>query len=170
MRFVGLGICLVLLSVGCQQDANTPGAATASSAAPTQAAAATQPDAQTVSAFDLAIGDCLNRPRGKAARLGDVEVVPCDRTHDMEVYGVYDIPQGPKKPYPGRKPVRRFARETCRSVIFTQYVGVDHATSDLLALERTPVAKTWRRGDREVVCFAHAGDEQLTASVKDSGR
>ena len=174
MRLVGLGLCLVLLLAGCEQSTEAPGrdatgsGASAPAPAASSTAAAVPQAPQTVSVFDLAIGDCLTRPSGKA--LANVEVVACDQPHDMEVYGVYDIPQGPKKKYPGRKAVRTFAEETCRGVIFSQYVGVDKADSQLLALEATPVRKTWKRGDREVVCFAHAGTEQLTASVKDSKR
>lgn len=154
MRFVIATACaaLTLTACGGEPDAQPSGTAVARSA------------------FELKAGDCLNDPGGLAESLGEVAVVPCDQPHQTEVFAVFDFEAGPDDAYPGEQRLTQDAQRQCRGERFTDYVGIPKDESELLVLQATPAEETWAQGDREIVCLLHLGDEELTQSMRGSGR
>lgn len=119
-----------------------------------------------LSAFDLRVGDCFERP-DDAAEVTTVTVVPCARPHDSEVFAVAQHPGADAGPYPGAGALQSFAQEVCLGETFLDYVGVPYAESELTVFPITPTAESWRTGDRSVACVL-SGDD-LAGSARRSG-
>lgn len=114
---------------------------------------------------DLRAGQCLEKPENTTG-IEAVEVVPCDDPHDLEVFAVVELTDGP---YPGESGRSQAAQEACAGR-FAAYVGVEPAASALATGFLVPTEQGWERGDREVVCLLHAPEERLTGSMRASQR
>lgn len=97
----------------------------------------------------LSVGDCFQVPL--EVDIVVVEVVPCDDSHDMEVFAVSELPGSPDDPYPGVLAVDESAFTTCLGD-FKPYVGADYETSQLDIFWLVPGSGSWEEGDRTVVC------------------
>jgi hypothetical protein len=120
-------------------------------------------DGPGVRADRIAVGDCYDDPR--SAEVARFDVVPCDRAHDNEVFHVFRAAGGD---YPGQEALLDVAAVRCRNA-FTDYVGVPLNESDLHVFQVLPTARTWRRGDREVVCVLYGdGGRRIIGSARAS--
>ncbi|MBO3088043.1 septum formation family protein [Cellulomonas dongxiuzhuiae] len=119
--------------------------------------------------LELDVGDCVVTPEEVQAELTDVSTVPCDTTHQMEVYAlVPDALDGPDA-YPGADALTAFADGACAER-FADYVGVDYRDSALFFTYLLPSTRGWSEGDTTVTCLATTTGEPLTASVAGSER
>jgi hypothetical protein len=100
----------------------------------------------------IAVGDCYDDPRSE--EVDRFDVVPCDEAHENEVFHLFQAEGGD---YPGQEALLDIAAVRCRGEAFTDYVGVQLEESDLRVFQVLPTARSWRRGDREVVCVLYAG-------------
>jgi len=114
---------------------------------------------------DLRAGQCLDRPE-TATAIEEVEVVPCDDPHDLEVFALVELPDGP---YPGDSGRSQVAQEACADR-FAAYVGVEPSASARSTGFLVPTEQGWDEGDREVVCLLYDPDERLTGSMRASQR
>ena len=117
----------------------------------------------------LSIGDCIETPKGDAVRR--VEVVPCDRPHDAEVFAVATHPAQPGEAFPGVPALLEFAADACLGQAFVDYVGGPRIRSQLTDYEFVPGKEGWEDGRRGLVCVVDSSDGlPLTGSVKGSRR
>lgn len=120
-----------------------------------------------VGALSLQVGDCL--ADSTVGEVNDVPVVPCNESHDSEVFSVFDLPDGE---FPGDMTVDEDAEEGCTGEDFAEYVGIEYAESDLDVGFIKPSRDTWNGiDDREVICLAATLDgTALKQSVAGAAR
>jgi hypothetical protein len=133
-------------------------------------------EASDVSVYDLAAGDCLQPPERVDDEVGTVRVVPCEEPHTQEVFALLEYEgedgeeAGERASFPGDEAVAAFAEARCLTP-FRDYFGVDYLDSSLFLTYLVPTVRSWdEERDREVVCVAQTTGEQLTESLRDSGR
>lgn len=115
------------------------------------------PSGETISVFDLEVGQCLTLDH-RAEELDQVGLVSCAQPHTAEVYAVIDHTAPIGAPFPGEEEVSSFADEECL-VAFAGYVGVRYEASEIYSTSLFPTAESWSSsGDREVVCLLVTGD------------
>jgi hypothetical protein len=107
---------------------------------------------------ELKAGDCFKQPSG---RFSNVETVPCDQEHDLEVYAVLDHPAGPAEPFPGMDNLVRYANPLCLAQ-FRNYAGVPFEQLNLRDVYITPRDSRWKDGGRKLVCAVGAENQQPT--------
>jgi hypothetical protein len=116
-----------------------------------------------VSDNNLRPGDCVE----DAATLSSSEVttIPCSQPHVFEVFGKFDVADGP---YPGDDQLNSLGEERCTGQLFTDYVGVDYASSTVYASSVPPSRQTWEQADdRTILCVAHeSGQTPTTGSYE----
>ncbi|MEV2278020.1 septum formation family protein [Nocardiopsis sp. NPDC049922] len=120
-------------------------------------------------AFELAVGDCFvgDEMFGTGSEVSDVPLVDCAESHDAEIYYLYDM-EGDT--YPGQDAAWAEAEETCQGQVFTDFVGVAYADSEIFVGSLTPTQETWDGlNDREVVCYVFT-EEMITGSLEGANR
>jgi hypothetical protein len=123
-------------------------------------------DDDVVSSFDLEVGQCIELDV-TATEVAGVPVVPCDRTHQGEVFLVSDIPSSR---FPGDESLSRRTEDLCTGDAFEDYVGASYMRSRFEWYGIIPTEDSWRLGDRDVVCLVVRADGgNLRDSVRGSG-
>ncbi len=117
-------------------------------------------------AADLTVGDCFNDNFGDAEEVSTVPTVDCDKSHNAEVYHVFDVNFGGTY---DEDAVLTAADEGCFAA-FEAYVGISYEESLVYYFGFYPLLVGWNDGDREVICYLTIPDENLTGSLKGSGR
>jgi hypothetical protein len=114
-----------------------------------------------VSAFDLAVGDCLNGLK-EGQSISNLPAVPCAEPHEGEVFAVFDLPGGA---FPGDTKIADDAEREC-SNRFESYApsSVNDTSIELFFLH--PTSLSWRQGDHEVTCVATDPTKKRTGSLK----
>lgn len=119
----------------------------------------------SMSAFDIAVGDCFNTDTS-ADVVSDVGAVPCTDPHDSEAFYLINYPAGNDEDFPVQADLDSFSDDQCVTQ-FESYVGVPYADSKYYVSYLQPTAESWEQDDREVVCLVVGEDgEKLTDSVK----
>ncbi len=111
--------------------------------------------------FAIAVGDCLN-DINVSGEVSEVPIVPCDEPHDSEVFHEFDI-EGTE--FPGDDAVTQAAQEGCGGEAFTEFVGLEYASSKYGVSYYTPLEQGWGAGDRTVSCTIFDPDGQVTGSL-----
>ena len=160
-----LAVAVVLISFGSTgtspETGGTPIAppTTAPSDGPT-----VPDDAEQVGWADLEVGQCIPYIDWEED-VYYVPVVSCDEPHTDEVYLTFDIDDGD---FPGDEEVSRIADERCIAE-FETFVGHAYADSVLDFYWSVPTQRTWRMGDREVVCIVYSY-EDVTGTLQGAAR
>lgn len=108
----------------------------------------TTADAQD-SVYDLVVGDCFSG-------LGDdrdlrVRIVACERRHQAEVYGAFDVEN---RRFPGADVLRRQVATRCAQA-FAGYTGAAAGPDTQVAFtEVLPSVTSFAAGDRRALCVA----------------
>ncbi|MGL5857650.1 MAG: DUF4190 domain-containing protein [Angustibacter sp.] len=125
---------------------------------------------EPVSAFSLAVGDCVNGlggtgGLGEDSEFSDLPSVPCSAPHEGEVFATFDLPSGS---FPGRDSVSAVADEGCEDRLggYAPHVRDD---PDFGISTLFPSALSWIGGDREVVCLVVSSNGRTTGSLRDGG-
>jgi hypothetical protein len=114
-----------------------------------------------VSAFSLAVGDCLNDLT--ETEVTSVAAIPCAEPHESEVYALFDLEDGA---WPGDATIEEQAGTGCAERLQSDYPEVfDDTNVDIFYLQ--PTEQTWETGDREIVCLTFYLDGQRTGSLSD---
>lgn len=113
----------------------------------------------TVTATDVAVGDCLGEiPDG--TQVETVKTVDCSESHAGEVFAVLIMPDGD---YPGMTAIEDF-QGRCEPALAAY--SPDAITDDSVQLYVLyPTPETWEQGDRAVTCIATL-DPPRTGSLK----
>ncbi|MFE7841006.1 DUF4190 domain-containing protein [Streptomyces sp. NPDC057474] len=116
--------------------------------------------------FSVARGECFDSRSGSLEGYAyDVDVVPCDREHDAEVFANFSMPEGA---YPGDGAVTDAADDQCyaRSEMYAMDTWALPADVDVYYF--TPTPQSWRYGDRVITCmFGNVDPEgSLTGSLR----
>ena len=98
-----------------------------------------------LSVFDLQTGDCLN-DLAETDRTLSVDATPCDRPHEAEVIGTFDLAGDD---WPGEETVPAIADERCAEML-----GDAGSDGEGEPFYFQPTERSWSEGDREVVCIA----------------
>lgn len=119
--------------------------------------------------WQLQLGDCFSaHPGEEEGVLGTVDVVPCEQSHESEVYAAMELPAGE---YPGEAEVDTRAESFCEEE-FEPFVGRPFLKSTLDASTLVPTEESWTLDDdREILCIIMGpfGAEE-EGSLKDSKR
>ncbi|MCV7282781.1 septum formation family protein [Mycolicibacterium flavescens] len=101
----------------------------------------------TVTATDVAVGDCLREIPG--ARVVTVQTTACEEPHAGEVFAVLLMPDGG---FPGQPAIEAYA-ERCAPALsaYSPEAALDAAVNMYVLY---PTAETWADGDRAVTCIA----------------
>ncbi|VXB86471.1 septum formation family protein [Citricoccus sp. K5] len=102
--------------------------------------------ASATSIFQLSPGQCFDRPAAEG--LYEVAVVPCEVSHDLEMYALFQLDE---PSWPGGDRVHELADAGCREQ-FAVFTGSQAADSDLGYTMYTPSEGSWSEGDRQVQC------------------
>ena len=129
--------------------------------------------AGNLSVYDLKTGDCFNggrrvaEPEGEEQTVAQVKAVPCDKSHENEVFGVFEHPTDKGFTFPGGYEVTKVAQTGCADR-FETYVGKPFEKSDLLIAVIAPGQLSWEQeDDRTIVCIVH-GEKARTSAAKNS--
>ncbi|MFB6837138.1 septum formation family protein [Streptomyces sp. NPDC056361] len=123
----------------------------------------------TATVFDLREGDCFTPgaglPDGAGDRLPDptVEIVPCDRPHQGEVFGTTRL-DGPTA-FPGMDAVAARARTGCVPPLL-DYIPDPDGGPGTKTFFYHPDEQGWRAGRRAVVCWLSRPDGPMTSSAR----
>lgn len=163
-----LAVAVVLISLG-STGGTTPEAGGTPVAPPTTSPgddghAPVPDDAERVGWADLEVGQCIPFVDWEED-VYYVPVVSCDEPHTDEVYLTFDIDDGE---FPGDEEVGRIADERCVAE-FETFVGHAYADSILDFYWSVPTQRTWRMGDREVVCIVYSYDD-VTGTLQGAAR
>lgn len=162
-----LAVAVVLLSIGTTGGTapEAGGTPVAPPAAPGDGDHAPVPDdAERVAWADLEVGQCIPYVDWEED-VYYVPVVSCDDPHTDEVFVTFDIEDGD---FPGNEEVSRIADERCLAE-FETFVGHAYADSVLDFYWSVPTQRTWRMGDREVVCIVYSYDD-VTGTLQGASR
>jgi hypothetical protein len=112
-----------------------------------------------VAVTTLRIGDCIEH-WATSNTVGTVKGVPCTASHDAEVFHTFTMAG---TAYPGDAQVTAQATTQCQGKVKTAVKAADAKTARVALI--TPVASSWKRGDKQVACVAVAS-APLTRSVR----
>ena len=104
------------------------------------------PHSPEVIVYDLEAGDCLADPLSRVE--GTRQTVPCSKPHSEEIYATPTLPEGD---FPGQDAIFEQAEELCITE-FESFIGLPYEESALDIDISTPSERTWRVGDRLVIC------------------
>lgn len=156
-------LCAAVLLLGCDAGEGNLAEASTSSNAPIVAP-------EPVAVSELVPGDCITGLVLGAAerrRLESVQVVSCQRPHELEVFASFELDPASfeveDQEYPGEERVVRAADEGCErrleQLVEADTGGPAERVDDafgLISVWPTPVS--WSQGDRTVACAAFLAD------------
>lgn len=124
-------------------------------------------ETETLSAFEVRVGDCFDDGAFMGNEVQDIPAVPCSEPHDNEVYATFDMPEDK---WPGDAAADQAAMAVCYDR-FKAAIGKPYKDSVIDFTTMYPSERSWNQGgDREVVCIAFRMDlEKLTETVRNSG-
>lgn len=142
-------------------DGTSTGSSTATSTkkptgTPTQASdGASLPD--EVESVDLEVGECIN-----TSSSGEISKTSCSGSHDAQVSGVTEIPDGGT---PGTSAFDDANEATCER-LSSALIKRQSNASDLTFTWYSPTLASWTQGDRTLQCMIVRQDEtKLTAKL-----
>lgn len=117
----------------------------------------------SVAANDVEVGTCTSQDFSDG--VGEIESMDCSEPHLLEVFAVYDLPDGD---YPGDAEISQQSGEGCAGDRFEDYVGVPFVDSIFFVTWVPPTEKTWNDADdRTVICFIVTEDgSERSGSVR----
>ncbi len=122
-------------------------------------------DRLTSNAGELQVGDCFDDP-AQASEITDVQHHPCTEAHNAEVVFLGKL-TGDDATYPTDSVIESWARTNCLPA-WESYTGKTFETEPILTLSfYQPTPAGWKKGDRDVICYATREDSApLTSTVK----
>ncbi|MBN9606527.1 MAG: septum formation family protein [Actinomycetales bacterium] len=119
------------------------------------------------SAFDVAVGDCMNEPDGSSDVVETVPIVPCSQPHAYEAFASFRLDDGA---FPGKDAVIAQADRDCTQA-FPDFVGVAYEASTLDVTYYYPTEESWNGlGDREILCLIFDPAGEVSGSLEAAGR
>jgi hypothetical protein len=117
---------------------------------------------------NLAVGDCVVWGNQiDAESVTELDVVPCDQPHDVEVYAVFDLSGDA---YEGEERVVERADAGCYDE-FARFVGLPYDESELEFSYIYPSEESWDYGDHGVLCqVGYPAPRQATGTLRAYGQ
>ncbi|QLQ16209.1 MAG: septum formation family protein [Micropruina sp.] len=142
-----MALSALLAVTGCSSDAprNSAGAVTASA---------------SVDAFSIKVGDCTGKLT--TGTIEGTDLVPCDEKHYYEVFG---STQMTGDTFPGESETSKQAQKFCDAE-FTKFVGIPSTKSKYGVFYLTPIADSWKAGDREILCLVGDDNGGIKGTLK----
>lgn len=111
----------------------------------------------------LRAGDCVNGLTEDTLTFS-IPAVPCAEPHEGQVYSVFDVSMDGA--WPGENAVSGEAQDRCLRALEEEFPGTyDDPAVELFYFH--PSEKTWRTGDREIVCLTYYLDGRRSGSIFD---
>jgi hypothetical protein len=99
-----------------------------------------------------------------------LHAIGCDAPHRLEVDAVIQHPSAQSSAFPGAEALAAFTDDQCLEQ-FRSYVANLYEDSTLDIADIRPTERSWKAGDRTVVCLLYNQDfADLTGTVKGSGK
>lgn len=115
--------------------------------------------------FSLQVGDCFN-DEGAGGEISDVPAVPCEESHDNEVYHSFEV-EGDE--WPGDEAIATAAEDECGPQ-FETFAGISYDESVLDWGPITPTEGSWSQDDREILCIVWDSEGPVEGSLEGAGR
>ncbi|MCS0634472.1 DUF4190 domain-containing protein [Streptomyces sp. LP05-1] len=115
------------------------------------------------STLDLRTGQCYDDPSEEAVTT-EVRVVDCDRPHDGEVTGLFQV--SGFSAWPGDEVLEPLAEKRCQTVAARYAMDTWAVPDNAWLFYYQPSKESWRLGDRAVTCAYAAESGKLTGSVR----
>jgi len=113
----------------------------------------------------LKVGDCFDSSKSNEIR--GIDVKPCSKPHNSEVFFLVTHPAKPSDAYPGKDALVQFAADACLAQPVADYLGTPLEGSKFKDFEIVPQASAWKDGRRLLVCgIDTGGDSRMTGSAK----
>lgn len=125
-------------------------------------------EAGEVGAFEVRVGDCFagDQLGTETTEVQAVDAVPCEQSHENEVYAIFDLPDGD---YPGDEAVVEQSGEGCAER-FEEFIGTAYDDSLLEITQLFPTEESWTTlDDREVVCAVNDPAGPVEGSLQGKG-
>lgn len=124
-------------------------------------------ETETLSVFEIRVGDCFDDGAFTGDEVLDIPTVPCTKPHDNEVYAKFAMPGDE---WPGDDTVDQVAMAMCYDR-FRAAIGKSYEDSAIDFTTMYPSERSWNQGgDREIICIAfHMDLAKLTETVRGSG-
>jgi hypothetical protein len=121
-------------------------------------------ESANIDIFSVKLGDCLmDSPSGL---LEDADVVPCEESHDTEVYYEITMPDGEFSSTDVDA-----ASQECIGDAFTSFAGISYEETTLGATTISPTQDTWDTlNDRVVQCLVYDPAGPVTGSLAGAAR
>lgn len=155
-----LTLVVLLVVAACSSTPSRTPPRTSPPTAPTATAAPT-----SVNPFGVVVGDCIDEVTG-AGELTSVPVVDCGAPHLGEAYAFVRMRGGAA--FPGLDAVAVAARR-CEEP-FQEFVGRPLAGSALRVTYLHPTDRSWRAGDREILCVVSDPTGPVTGTLEGAAR
>jgi putative regulator of septum formation len=124
------------------------------------------PDAKTISAKDLEVGDCVADAKSATGDVTTFDKVDCDKPHDGEVFTIIKV-DGDR--YPGVKAVAGKGQRGCRARLRRQATPKAYRDRQLGYKFVYPTTQSWAQDDREVTCLATFKKPRTTKLAQRAG-
>lgn len=122
-------------------------------------------EAGTESFENARVGDCLTDLSAlsttESTTVRSLNVAPCGQPHQGQIVVIFDMPGGP---YPGQDTVFEDASTQCSQRVPSETASAGVAQSLDFALIY-PLADSWQRGDRQVICVMGKTGGTMTESL-----
>ncbi len=116
--------------------------------------------------FSLKVGDCLPESSMSGGETSDTDVVPCSDSHAYEVYYEFDLADGE---FPGSDAIQAEVEAECLPA-FTDFIGLEYASSTLDITWYEPTTESWDANDRLVQCLVYDPAGDVEGSLEGAAR
>jgi hypothetical protein len=107
----------------------------------------------------LEAGDCL-KSFDESEQISQFPAISCEAPHDGEVIGTFDLTGSS---YPSAETIRARAEEEC-AALAQAYIDPAHPALDSLEVQYLyPVAVSWDKGERKVICVVTNPGKLMTS-------
>lgn len=121
-------------------------------------------ESANIDVFSLKVGDC--KMSSATGEIQDVDVVPCEESHDEEVYYEFKMDDGEFS-----EEAVDAATQECVGEAYTTFVGVAWDDSALDVYPITPTQRTWDElNDRVIQCVISDPAGPVTGSLEGAAR
>ena len=124
-------------------------------------------DRLTGNAGDLKVGDCFDKPTTAEETIDEVQHHPCTEAHTAELIFQGDHPAAKDAAPPTDDELFSFVSDSCLPA-FNSYSGGDLLADGVFDIGFIyPLDEDWKKGDREITCYAYRLDgTTMTTSIK----
>jgi hypothetical protein len=114
------------------------------------------------------VGSCVGELPAEGETVFQLDVVPCSRSHQAEVFAIDDLNPGRDRDFPGDSAMASEVESACVDA-FSDFVGWDYDQSELRATYLVPTRLNWKRGG-EYTCLVYDPAGDVTGTLANAER